>query len=60
MGMIQQSKDFGFTLEASHTLCIAGKRFRQDFQGHVAAEARIPRARYTSPIPPAPSGATIS
>jgi hypothetical protein len=49
----------GLPLEALAPLRVGGKIRRQDLDGDLAAEARV-LARWTSPIPPAPSGAWIS
>jgi hypothetical protein len=42
-----------------HLVAAAGERVGQYLQRDVAIEL-VSRARYTSPMPPAPSGATIS
>jgi hypothetical protein len=44
VGMIEQGKDFGLALEANHAVRIAGERLWEDFQRHVTAKARVPRA----------------
>ena len=55
MPMVEGCEDSQFTLETSHALSIAGKRFREDLQRHVAPETRIGGAVH-SPIPPTPIG----
>ena len=57
--MIQRRQHFRFALEPRHALRVSGKRLGKDFQRHLAPERRS-RARYTSPIPPAPRSPQIS
>ena len=57
--MIQRGEDFRFPLEPRQPVGIAGERLRQDFNA-TSRFNRVSRARYTSPIPPAPRGAMIS
>ena len=40
----ERGKDLRLALEAQHAFSIARKHFRQDFQRHVTAKARVPRA----------------
>jgi hypothetical protein len=42
--MIQRGDRAGFLLEATEAIGVGGKRRGQDFDGDVAAEARVPRA----------------
>src|SRR5262245_23068138 len=44
VGMIQRRERLRFPLEAGEALDVAGKAVRQDFDRHLAAEARVDRA----------------
>jgi hypothetical protein len=44
VGMIQRRKDARFALEARLAVGVGAEAVRQDFDGHVAAEARVVRA----------------
>ena len=54
VGVVQGRNRPSLSLEA------LAETFGGDFDGDVAAQARVSRARYTSPIPPAPMDARIS
>jgi hypothetical protein len=57
--MIQAGDGLGFALEALFADGVCGKLRGKNLDGHGALE-RTSRARYTSPMPPEPSGDTIS
>jgi hypothetical protein len=57
--MAQSGDGPGFLLEPAEALRIGGKRRREDLDCDIPAQAAS-RARYTSPMPPAPIKATIS
>ena len=57
--MIQRREHLRFAPEAREPVGIEGEELRKDLQADVACSVPS-RARYTSPMPPAPSGATIS
>ena len=57
--MVERRERARLALESQDGVAIGGDARRQDLDRDVAAEA-LSRARYTSPIPPAPSSATIS
>ena len=59
VGVIEPGHGARLALEAGEAIGVRGDVGGQHLDRDVAAEARS-RARYTSPIPPAPSGATIS
>ena len=52
--MIERGEQSGFALEARHAIDVRSKGRRQDFQRDVTIQLRVARARYTSPISPAP------
>ena len=58
--MRERRDRLGFALEARRAPIRPRRAWRQDLDRHLAIEPGVGRARYTSPIPPAPSGATIS
>jgi len=58
-GMIQRGQRFRFALKARDPLGIGDEQLGQDLDRDIAIELRV-AARYTSPIPPAPSATTIS
>ena len=41
VGMIQRGQDFGFPLEATHSLAVGGELLGQDFERHVAVELSV-------------------
>jgi len=55
--MIERREDLRFARKARETIGVAGKELRENLQRDITRE---PRARYTSPMPPAPSEPTIS
>ncbi len=57
--MIQRREDFGFTLEPRGALGVRGERLGQHLERNVPIQS-VSRARYTSPMPPAPIRPTIS
>ena len=59
IGMLQRGNRLGFPLQALFQFRISGKMRRQNFDGDRTVKARV-AARYTSPMPPAPSGDWIS
>ena len=52
--MIQRREDFGFALEARDAVGVSAKTSRRTLMA-TSRPSRVSRARYTSPIPPAPS-----
>ncbi len=42
--MVQRREDSGFSLEPGQAFGIIGEDVREDFQGHVPAELRVPGA----------------
>ena len=54
VGMVQLRQDARFPLETRPELRVQGQVLVQDFDRDRAVEPRVPSARYTSPIPPAP------
>jgi hypothetical protein len=56
--MIQRGQQLRLALEPRDSIRIGDEHLRQDFDGRLATERRVERS--TSPIPPAPSGDTIS
>ena len=50
----------GFAFQPLFERNVRGEACGQNFNRNLAVQPRIARARYTSPMPPAPSGATIS
>ena len=59
IGMVKRRRSLRLLLEAPQTLRVLGNERRQNFDRDPRFSAES-RARYTSPIPPAPSGARIS
>jgi hypothetical protein len=57
--MVERSQDFGLALKTRQAIGIRRKRRGQDLQ-RTSRFNRRSRARYTSPIPPAPSVPAIS
>jgi hypothetical protein len=57
--VIQCGEALGFSLKAGDALSVRGKRIGEDLDCDIPIQLRI-RARYTSPMPPAPMSATIS
>ena len=55
--MIERGEDFGFALEAGEPIGVARERVGQDLDARPRASASCRGARYTSPMPPAPSWA---
>ena len=53
MRMVERREDVRFALESRDALGISRKELRKNFDGDLAVQSRI-RARYTSPMPPAP------
>ena len=59
VGVLQGGQDLSFSQEPSQQIPVARERIGQQLEGDVALELRVP-ARYTSPMPPAPTLARIS
>ena len=57
--MVQRGQHLGLALEPGEAVGIRRERFRQDLDRDGALQV-VSVARYTSPMPPAPSGAVIS
>ena len=57
--VIERGERLRFTLEAGEALRVVDERLRQDFSA-TSRPSRVSRARYTSPMPPAPRSARIS
>ena len=59
IGMIERGQHLRFALESRHALGVAGEASGRTLSA-TSRFSLVSRARYTSPIPPAPSGETIS
>jgi hypothetical protein len=57
--MIERRDAFGLALEALARIGVLGDLRRENLIATVRS-SRVSRARYTSPMPPAPSAETIS
>ncbi len=44
VGMVQRREDSGFTVKPGQAFRIIGEDVREDFEGHVPAELRVPGA----------------
>ena len=58
--VVERSEHLGFAFEAGEAFGVAGERVRENLDGHLAPERGVSCARYTSPMPPAPSLPVIS
>jgi hypothetical protein len=57
--VVERSQRLCLAVETGEPLRVRGEDVRQNLDRDVALR-RVSRARYTSPMPPAPSGATSS
>ena len=60
VGMGELRDGARFAVEALAELRVRGQRVGQHLDRDGSRPSRVSRARYTSPMPPAPNGATIS